>query len=88
MTREETNAYLCVILETVSESKSGVPSGHMYAAFMTKGITLDEYQSILGIAQRGGLVEVKSHLVTLTPKGQEMVEKIHAFTLTNRSKSS
>lgn len=79
MTRQQINAILCVILETLAESSHGVPSGHIYAALMTTGISLDSYQAILEIAQKGGLVVVeKSHLVTITPKGLDIVAKIKA----------
>lgn len=80
MTRTQANQFLAVILETVAESTQGVPSGHLYAALMTAGVTLDQHELLLNVAKTGGLVDVaRSHLVTITPKGQEMVAKIKAF---------
>jgi predicted transcriptional regulator len=80
MTRQQINAYLVVILETLSEAPHGVPSGHMYAAMMGgAGLNLGEYQTLVQIAREGGLIKVAgSHLVTLTDKGRQLVEKIRA----------
>lgn len=77
MDRSEANACLCAILETLHEIPEGVPSGHMYAALMGR-TSLEEYEALLEIAKRGGLVDVKSHLVTITSKGRDMVAKIQA----------
>ena len=67
-----------MILETVTESPDGAPSGVMYAAMMGK-IALLDFQGLLDIAKSVGLVNVSAHLVTITPKGQEMVKKIKAL---------
>lgn len=76
MTKQQANAYLCAILETVAEVPTGTPSGIMYAALMDK-LSLDDYQGLLDIARDCGLVKVdRSHLVTLTPKGLDMIVKI------------
>jgi hypothetical protein len=82
MNRNEANLYLAAILETVAESAHGAPSGHMYAALMGK-MSLDDYSALLDIASEVGLVKVApSHLVTITPKGADMVAKIKAHRAT------
>jgi phosphopantetheinyl transferase (holo-ACP synthase) len=77
MTRNEANQYLAVILETVAKAgKSGAPNGYLYAAFNSKGMTLDEYQMLISLAKSGELIEESNHLLTITDKGREMVAKI------------
>jgi hypothetical protein len=77
MTRNEANVILAAILETVAEVNDA-PSGHMYAALMGK-VSLDDYNELLGIARNVGLVTVSpAHLVSITDKGRQMVEKIKA----------
>lgn len=40
-----------------------IPSGHLYASLMSQ-INLDEYNSLIAVLQRAGLVELKpSHLL-------------------------
>jgi hypothetical protein len=54
----------------------------MYAALMGK-MSLDDYSALLDIASEVGLVKVApSHLVTITPKGADMVAKIKAHRAT------
>lgn len=78
MNRAELNGYLSVILETVADmGAEGAPSGVMYAAMQSR-VSLQEYQSVLGIALQGGLVEQTAHLVTITEKGRAIVAKIAA----------
>lgn len=78
MDRRTANICLSLIIETLAEAPRGVPSGHIYAALMTAGISLDDYQGLLGIARECGLVEVRNHLVTISPKGLEMAAQIKA----------
>ena len=35
------------ILETIRESPDGAPSGHLYAAVMTVGVSLEQYEQIM-----------------------------------------
>jgi hypothetical protein len=77
MTRNEANAYLAAILETIAELPNGAPSGHLYAALMGR-LELTDYQALVGIAKDAGLVQERGHLLTMTPKGREMVAKITA----------
>lgn len=76
MNRNTLNRYIIAILESLAEAPHGIPSGHLYAAMMAV-MDLDTYQGVLDVIKTAGLVEVaRSHLVTLTPKGMEMVVKI------------
>ena len=82
MTRQEANVYLAVILDTVASSPHGAPSGHLYAALMSR-ISLDTYNALLGVCVDSGLVKVAwSHLVTITEKGKGVVKQIQALTPT------
>jgi hypothetical protein len=76
MTSQRAKAYLCVILEALSEAPQGIPSGHLYAGMMNV-LTLDAYEALISIAADSGFLNVaRSHLVTLTQKGQELATKI------------
>ena len=77
MTRDNANRYLAAILTTLADAK-WAPEGHLYAALMGE-MSLDEFQILMGIAQKGELVEVSSHVVTITSKGRELAKKIEAF---------
>ena len=79
MNRKQANVYLATILTTVAEAKDsmlgGIPSGHLYAALMGR-MSLEEFNMLIGICKEGGLLIDAHHLLTLTPKGQEMAKKI------------
>jgi len=78
MTRNELNGYLCAVLETLGEvAPYTAHEGPMYAAMMGK-VSLEEFQTVLTVAAKGGLVERANHVVALTSKGLEMVRKIQA----------
>lgn len=48
---------------TAKGSMRGVPSGHLYARLMAK-LSLEQYNSILAILQRQGLVKNENHFLT------------------------
>ena len=53
-----------IIEETAREAgPMGAPSGVIYAALMGVGITLDQYQAILGVMQRAGRITVSSDCI-------------------------
>lgn len=54
---------VAAIAETIREVGE-VPSGTLYAGLMAKGCTFPQYEKILGVLVRSGLVRVKNHLVT------------------------
>lgn len=41
-----------------------VPSGHLYANLMSTGLTLNGFQSVLGILTKAGLIRVENHVIT------------------------
>ena len=64
-TKEQTKAALQVVVavaEAIRELKS-IPSGHLYARLMDK-LSLDQYNSIIGLLKRQGLVSESNYLLT------------------------
>lgn len=78
MNKREANKFLAVILTTVAAMPGGAPEGVMYAALMNK-LALHEFEALLDIAASVGLVMRAQHVVTITPRGREMAEKIEAL---------
>lgn len=54
-------AYVKAIAEAIQEAKE-IPSGHLYAVLMDK-MSLDQYNQIIGILKRTGLVTEDHHLL-------------------------
>ena len=53
-----------VACEAVRTAPSGtLPSGHLYALLMPSGISLETYQSMLGLLVRSGVVRLEGDLV-------------------------
>lgn len=64
-------AAMIAVLDTVEEAGSlGAPSGIMYLAFSAMGMSLHNYESMLGALQRLNLVTVDADCVhrTATPR--------------------
>lgn len=59
---------IMAVAEAIRSLKS-VPSGHLYARLMGS-LTLDDYQSIIGVLKRTGLVSESGHLLTWTGPNQ------------------
>jgi hypothetical protein len=77
MTRKQAVLQLSIILQAIAECPDGISSGHMYAALMENGITLNDYENLLNSAKAAHWIKVsRSHLVTITPEGKEIVNKI------------
>lgn len=87
MTPEQIRAAQIVgkaLLDTIAESAPlGAPSGPMYAALMTQGCTLSQYQSITQSMLRNELVTAENDpqdgtpvLFHITAKGQAFREKL------------
>lgn len=50
----------------IESGRAGIPSGHLYAVAMARGVTLDEYTTALDALKHAGLVvESRSHLLTI-----------------------
>lgn len=56
------------LADTIQEAGS-IPSGHLYAAFMPV-MSLEFYNSCLGVLKRTGLVSESNHLLTWKLKAE------------------
>jgi hypothetical protein len=77
MTRNQVNVYLAIILETVAEVPDGAPEGPMYAV-LCDHLELTDFEVLASLATTLGLVTRKGHVMKITRKGLETVEKIRA----------
>jgi hypothetical protein len=76
LSRDQINAYLSVIIETVYESgDAGCISGHLYAAMMSR-VTLDEYNGLLSVAKQADILTESGHVLRLTDKGRMVLAKL------------
>lgn len=70
MTLEETIEMSVKIVADAIREAGSIPSGYLYSSLMQFGITLDEYNILIGILKRSGRVEEKFHeLKWIEPKG-------------------
>ena len=49
--------------EGAASPLGGAPSGVVYAALMAHGMSLNAYQSILGILEKRGKIRIQNHLI-------------------------
>lgn len=76
MDRRDANIMLSAILETIhAAGQEGAPLGPMYAALMSR-VNLDEFQRLIQLLTKGGLITSMGHVARLTDRGQETVRKI------------
>ena len=55
---------LCeIILETVQESPDGAPSGVIYAALMSIGISLAQYEALVDVLVKSGRITRSGHVL-------------------------
>jgi hypothetical protein len=55
---------LCeIILETVQECPEGAPSGVIYAALMSIGITPQQYESLVDVLVKSGRITRSGHIL-------------------------
>ncbi len=79
MTRNDLNVLLCAILATLAEFPEGAPSGVMFAAVSQSARgSLEDYQTAIAVVKGGGLATERDRVLTITPKGREVVSKITA----------
>lgn len=65
------------VLETVNETMpSGAPGGPMYAAFMTKGMTLDQFESLMGGMVEAGFLEKRGQCYFITTSGKDFMGRL------------
>jgi hypothetical protein len=69
-----------IVLETVAEADpaTGAPSGPMYAAFMTKGMTLENYQNMMSGMVSGKLLTLNGNCYHITEDGKKFLEMLKA----------
>lgn len=56
--------------------EDNAPSGTVYAAFMTQGITFAQYTELLGILTAQGLIRQHGNRLSLTESGKQFAAKI------------
>ncbi len=59
-----------VIDAAIASEPFGAPGGHIYAALMGQGCTLQQYESLMGSIQRAGLVERSGECYKATDAGR------------------
>lgn len=71
-TKEDVLRVVSAIVGTVSDmGEAGAPSGHIYAALMSQGVSLDQYNKIIDMLIAKKLVRLSNHVLYYTgPKLQ------------------
>lgn len=65
------------VLETVAETMpSGAPGGPMYAAFMTAGMSLDQFESLMGGMVEAGFLQKRDECYFITVEGREFMGRL------------
>ena len=66
MTRQDQiRAYVAIVeavLDTIKASPDGAPGGHLYAALMHHGCSLEQFESIMHILVASGRVRKSGHV--------------------------
>lgn len=63
--KETARKIVAIILLAIEEAgESGIPSGHLYAMLMSKGMSLDTYNLIINYLKIQDLITEKHHLLT------------------------
>ena len=44
------------VLDTIKQSPDGAPAGHLYAALMAQGCSLNQFESLMGALTRKGMI--------------------------------
>lgn len=66
------------VLETVAESdcQAGALGGPMYAAFMSYGMSLDNFQSMMDGIVAGGFLEKRGQCYFITEQGLDFMRRL------------
>lgn len=51
-----------IVIEAVQASPQGVPGGHLYAALMSVGLTLEQFERLMGLLVEAGKVAKRGQL--------------------------
>ena len=66
-----------IVMETIIDAdEMGAPSGLLYAALMSKGCSLSQYQSLMAPLERRGFVTLSGDCYHSTPAGVEFAAKL------------
>ncbi len=75
MTTKELTVYTAAILTTLDEMNSGAPESTFYLLLQTN---MDAWTMLKTVLLDMGVIDIKSHYVTLTSKGRTLARKINA----------
>jgi hypothetical protein len=65
------------VLEAIEEAgELGAPSGVIYAALMTKGCSLPQYQSLMAPLESRGFVTLSDDCYTLNSSGRAFIQQL------------
>jgi hypothetical protein len=65
------------VLETIEEAGAlGAPSGAIYAALMTQGCSLNQYQSLMAPLERRGFITLEGDCYTLNASGSVFIQQL------------
>ena len=79
MTVNEMTAAVLAILETLAEGEGWAPEGHCYAALMVGGATLEDWQAVVSVMTRMGVVTREGgHVIRITDKGRDLSARFAA----------
>lgn len=76
MTQKDAMLFIASFLETLRETK-GSPESTFYIFL---GCDMRKWEALKGIMLKASLVNIRGNFVTLTVKGQEVAEQLHAST--------
>ena len=66
---------IAAILETLSEV-DGAPESYIWLGLQKQIGSLDDFQEIIGVMRDSKLIKVSHNYVTITKKGQDLVQKV------------
>lgn len=72
--KETVIRYVAAIVESVNEAGNvGVPSSTVYLAFQQNGVGLDQYNQLIDLASKSGLITNQNHRLAITEKGRSLL---------------
>ena len=71
-------AILEAIEEVCADDGFGAPSGVLYAALMSSGVTLSQYQKIIAKLGREGLITEEDDCLSITGEGRTLLTKFRS----------
>lgn len=77
MDNRTANIVLAAMLEVCADIAEGSPRGIMYVGLAGQ-VTLDEFNLLVSLATRAGVLELANDVLTITERGRAMVDAIRA----------